>query len=83
MRAARYDLLTTLELAAGDLYPLEVQRAAQLRALYGDVWMTQTGEAADVFLRAGDAAALTPGARTVIEATAPARLELVTHWAAR
>jgi hypothetical protein len=82
MHAARYDLLTTLDLAAGELYPLEVQRAAQLRALYGDVWMTQTGEAADLFLRAGDSVALAPGARSLIGAAAPSRVEVVTHWAA-
>jgi hypothetical protein len=43
------DLLTTLELRVGDLYPLETRRNAELRALYGDVWMTQAGEFADVF----------------------------------
>ena len=73
-----YDLLTTLELGAGDIYRIEAHRGAELRALYGDVWMTQAGECADVFLRSGDSTALRAGARSLLQAFAPSRIEIRT-----
>lgn len=67
----------TIDLGYEQLLLLDTAAGTRVRVLYGAMWLTEEGEAGDVEVRAGNDALLRPGRRALIEALAPARIQLI------
>jgi hypothetical protein len=67
----------TLDLPAGALMPFASVPGERVRILCGRVWLTEEGSPHDVFLGSGEEMALGTLGLAVVEALAPARIQLL------
>jgi hypothetical protein len=66
----------TLDLPGGSLVPFFSMPGERVRILAGRVWLTEEGSPNDAFLASGDEVRLGNRGLAVIEALAPARIQL-------
>lgn len=69
--------LRTLDMPGGSLVPFTSIPGERVRVLYGRIWLTEDGDARDLFLGSGEQASLAGRGMAVIEALGPARIELI------
>jgi hypothetical protein len=67
----------TVDLGYEQLLVLHARPGTRVRVLYGNLWLTEEGDARDVFASAGDEVALRPDGRSVIEALGLARVQVL------
>lgn len=70
------EVIRTIDLGHEQLFVFEGSRGTRVRVLFGATWLTEEGAVADAIVGAGTEAPLR-GGRTVIEALAPSRLQII------
>ena len=78
--AHRTETVRTIDLDHDQMLIFDGGRDGRVRVLHGGAWLTEEGDAADAFLRAG-AEARFHGRRTLIEALGPTQLQVVQQGA--
>lgn len=63
-----------IDLNGGELLRLDAVAGAELRVLFGTVWLTEPGRLEDVFATSGDVIVLDHGGRVLVEPQGFARL---------
>jgi hypothetical protein len=70
------EVIRTIDLGHEQLFVFEGDRGARVRVLFGATWLTEEGAVGDAIIGTGNEAPL-HGGRTVIEALAPSRLQII------
>lgn len=63
-----------IDLHGGELLRLDAAAGAQVRVLFGAIWLTEPGRLADVFAASGDEIVLGHGGQVLVESQGFARL---------
>ena len=72
----RAETVRTIDLGYEQMLVIDGGPGSRVRVLYGATWLTEEGEPGDAIVGGGDEVALR-GGRTLIEALAPTRLQIL------